>query len=182
MNADDVAMHLEISQVLARYCHAVDHGDLELALGAYWPDAVDHHGGHWDGNAHDYMRDLLGRFAATRSEAQPTGCMHHLSTTLITRLGADDARVQTYFTALVPYEADGGPRLGLLAGRYLDHFQRRGSEWRILERTVVNDYSRAHLEGEISPTGSWERGGYPGGAYGEADPGVAFLARGGVAA
>jgi hypothetical protein len=173
MNTDDVAMHLEIGQVLARYCHAVDHGDLDMALSVYWPDANDHHGNHWDGNGQDYMRDMIARFAAT-TDAQPgrTGCVHHVTTTLISRTGPHDALVQAYFSAYVPHGAD---RLALILGRYLDHFQQRDREWRILDRTVINDFTRDNVGDGIFAAGSWQAGGYPAGAFGSADPGVAFL-------
>jgi hypothetical protein len=176
MNIDDVAMHLSIGQVLARYCHAVDHGDLDLALSVYWPDAVDHHGGHWDGNGQDYMRDMIRRFAEM-TDAHPgrTGCMHHITTTLITRTGRHDARVQAYFSAYVPHGGDGEDRLALILGRYLDHFQQRDGEWRILDRTVVNDFTRDNVGDGIYAIGSWQAGGYQAGAFGSADPGVAFL-------
>jgi hypothetical protein len=177
MTTDDVAMHLEIGQVLARYCHAVDHGDLERAISVYWPEAVDHHGAHWDGNGQEYMRDMITRFAdMTGGAPGATGCMHHITTTLIDRIGPDDARVQTYFSAYVPHTVEGAARLALILGRYLDHFQRRAGEWRIIERTVVNDFTRDNVGEGVYAAGSWQAGGYPAGGFGASDPGVAFLA------
>jgi hypothetical protein len=176
MTTDDIAMHLEIGRVLARYCHAVDHGDLEMAINVYWPEAVDHHGGHWNGNGQEYMRQMIGSFAAsTRGQPGRTGCMHHITTTLIDRIGPHDARVQAYFSAYVPHRADEQDRLALILGRYLDHFQQRDDEWRILERTVVNDFTRDNVGDGIYPVGSWQAGGYQPGAFGSTDPGVVFL-------
>jgi hypothetical protein len=177
MTAEEVADRLEITEVLARYCHAVDNGDLEMALGVYWPDATDHHGDHWDGNGQEYMRNLIGRFAATCPPGSGRrACVHQLGGVLIAPGGPDGARVQCSFTAFVPREEDGAERLALLVGRFLDRFQRRDGEWRILERTVVNDFSRADLGGPIYGPGSWQAGGYPAGGFGAANPGVGFLA------
>lgn len=175
-------MRLAIEDLLTRYCHAVDHGDLEMALSVYWPDATDRHGGHWDGNGQEYMRDLIGRFEV----AFPPGsggraCVHQLTNILVVRTGTAEARVQSSFTAYVPHERDGSARLAMLVGRFLDRVERRASEWRIRERTVVNDFSRDDLGGDIYAAGSWQGGGYLAGAFGPTDPGVAFLAVGEVA-
>jgi 3-phenylpropionate/cinnamic acid dioxygenase small subunit len=177
MIAEEIEMRLAIEDLLTRYCHAVDNGDLEMALGVYWPDGTDRHGDHWNGSGQEYMRDLIGRFGA----ALPPGsgrraCVHQLTNVLVIRVGADEARVQSSFTAYVPHDREGTPRLAMIIGRFLDRVERRGYEWRIRERTVLNDFSVDDIGGEIYAPGSWQSGGYPAGAFGAADPGVAFLA------
>jgi hypothetical protein len=181
MTARDIELRFAIHDLLARYCHGVDHGDLEMAVGVYWPEATDHHGDHWDGNGQEYVRDLIGRFAV----AFPPGsgkraCVHQVTNLLVERSGADEARAQSSFTVYVPHEREGSPRLAMLIGRFLDRVERRGDEWRIIERVVVNDFSRDDIPGEIYAPGSWQEGGYAAGGVGSGDPGVGFLAGAGV--
>lgn len=176
MQLDDISMHLEIQQALARYCHGVDHGDLELARSAYWPEAPDQHGAHWNDKGVDYVTYLIDRDIERRKDGFPdVGGTHHLTTTLIQRTGDDSAKVQSYFIVFQPHDSDGEHHVGLVVGRYLDEFERRGDEWRILARTVVNDYSRFDIMGDIWPSASWQKGGFPPGGFADSDPGVAFF-------
>jgi hypothetical protein len=66
--------------------------------------------------------------------------------------GEDDARVESSFLAFHPHAEDGPEKMGIAAGRYLDHFQRRAGKWKILAREVVMDWTRDDFEG-----GAWER-------------------------
>ena len=53
----------------------------------------------------------------------------------------DRAEVETYFLALQRGAGpDGVERQVMLAGRYCDLFEKRGSEWRVARRTVVYDW------------------------------------------
>jgi hypothetical protein len=177
MNLDDLNMHLEVGQALARYSHGVDHGDLELAKSAYWPEATDHHGGMWDGNGIEFVTQLIAGHQESRASGHPAvGPLHHLTTTLVRRTGADEAKVQTYFIVCGAHEMGGDEHLGLVVGRYLDRFERRGDEWRIIDRVVVNDYTRHDVPGDVWAVASWQAGGFPGGGYGRSDPGVQFFA------
>jgi hypothetical protein len=54
------------------------------------------------------------------------------------------------------------------AGRYLDLFERRDSEWRIKRRTVVDDYNRLD-ESSVPPEG------HTPGQFSTDDPVYAFL-------
>jgi hypothetical protein len=173
---DDIAMHIEIRQALARYSQGVDHGDLELAKSAYWPEGTDHHGGTWNGNGHEYVTQLIERDEQRRENGFPApGGMHHLTTILVRRDDDTHATVQTYFVVYQPHDTDGTYHLGLVVGRYLDRFERRGEEWRILARDVVNDFTRMDIPGPIWPRASWQEGEFLPGAFGSADPGVQRL-------
>jgi hypothetical protein len=176
MDPADVSMHLQIRDALARYSHGVDHGDLELAKSAYWPEANDHHGGTWNANGHDYVTQLIGRDEERRRNGFPSvGGMHHLTTTLVTRTSEHTARAQTYFIVFQPHDSDREYHVGLVVGRYLDVFEERDGEWRILAREVVNDFTRMDVGGEIWPRASWQSGGFLPGGFGATDPGVAFF-------
>jgi 3-phenylpropionate/cinnamic acid dioxygenase small subunit len=182
VRTDDIELHLEVHQLLARYAHGVDRGDLAMAQSVFWPDAVDHHGGHWHGNAHAYMADLIGRQDAARVAGQRGGFQHHFTSVLIERTGDDTARVVAAFLAFILYQRDGEDRVALLSGRFLDEVQRRDGVWRVAARTVVNDFSTDNARGEPYGPGSWQSGGYLAGRYGFDDPARVFLSGAPIAA
>jgi hypothetical protein len=124
-----------IRDVLYRYCRGIDRCDRELLMSVYWPDGVDNHG-MFNGRASDYcdyVIPLLQTMART---------MHHLTNILIELDGLEMARVETYFLAL--HELKNGGELSelVVAGRYLDRFDRRGGEWKIKERFVLLDWNQ----------------------------------------
>jgi len=131
----------EIRRVIARYCRAVDRMDEELLRSCYHDDAHDEHGS-FSGTVDQYVAwvwRLLGRYEMT---------MHLVANQLVELETARSARVETYGTA-VHRGASGEPRLNLVTGfRFVDRFERR-SEWRILRRVAVTEWSVQ------VPAGAW---------------------------
>lgn len=156
---DRIIAREAIKDCLARYARGVDRADLDALTSSYWPDAFDSHGAY---------SGLVSGFIERVQEAwksEPRN-IHHLTNTLIEFLDDDHAAVETYFWALQRSQAaDGNARQVQLSGRYCDHFERRGAEWRVLRRTVVYDWvepqpvpdrSEAERFGPRSPIGtSW---------------------------
>lgn len=163
LTPQDAADHEAIRQVLYRYARGVDRGDLDLLLSVYHPEATDHHG-RFDGPGHEYAARLVGA-----EEGLTRTGNHHLTNVLI-ELDGDRAQVETYFLAYHPHSDDGTDALGVTSGRYLDVFEKRAGEWRILRRRVVNDWTRADVPGPIWPRASAEHGGFLPGGRGSADP------------
>jgi len=62
----------------------------------------------------------------------------------------------------------------MMAGRYLDRFERRAGEWRIFERQVVLDWSDNWPSTEVSDQGMFETL-RPRGSYGRSDPFYEFF-------
>ncbi|MEJ2089528.1 MAG: hypothetical protein P8Y69_13870, partial [Gammaproteobacteria bacterium] len=55
--------------------------------------------------------------------------------------GATGARGEIYcVTCLIPED---GERIDTWYGRYLDHYEKRGEEWRIIERVCVHEGSES---------------------------------------
>jgi hypothetical protein len=84
-----------------------------------------------------------------RSMAQT---MHSISNVLI-RIRGDKADVESYYYGYHRVESAEGPKDSIQSGRYLDKFERRGEEWRIINRRVVVDWFRDHAE-----AADWARG------------------------
>ncbi len=146
-----------IRDCLHRYCRGIDRADADMLRSAYWPDAVDDHG-LFNGNAHEFVAWCVPLLAQVEHSQHTIG-------NAIIALDGDAALVESHYHA---YErrrrASGGPYEMFVGGRYLDRFERRGAEWRILHRTVLWDWFRhfrdaADLDRGGFGTGPVRRGG-----------------------
>lgn len=126
-----------ISDAILRFARGADSSDLELMRSAYWPDATDDHG-NFSGNALQFTEfaiEVLKRFRVT---------MHFITNTAITFPADRRAHAESYFYAYHEHlpEPGGGPAMvTLVGGRYIDRFEERSGEWRILARVVTMDWS-----------------------------------------
>jgi hypothetical protein len=138
----------QIYDVLCRYCHGIDRCDVELLKSAYWPDAYEEHG-TYDGPSWDFAEHIT---ASMRQGLLRSTQM--IGNTLIEFDPAvDKARVETYVVAYLQSEADGEIVDRTVGGRYLDRFERRNGEWRILRRLYVLDWNRNEKS-----TAIWDEG------------------------
>ena len=135
MNLDDISAHLEIQQVIYRYCRGVDRGDAALISSVYHPGAIDNHGA-WKGEG-----QAFGDYLVPAMDKVPLVGQHHITNILI-EVSGGEAAVESYFVAFHPEDHNGTPRLALVGGRYLDRFERRDGVWLIADRVVVLDVTR----------------------------------------
>jgi hypothetical protein len=163
-----VADELAIRRVLATYCRAIDRCDADLLRSVYWPDAVDDHG-VFNGNALEFVDFILPMLRTMRVTT------HSISNVLI-ELDGDEARAETYVNA---YHDAPGPegRIDIVvAGRYLDRFERRDGHWRIAHRQFVMDWNQ-----NLASTAQWDGPLYGAldvrGTNDRADPSYSFFAR-----
>lgn len=136
--------HVQVQQLLDReairnciyrYCRGIDRVDETALRSAYWPDAICRHGAHVGSGADFVEWALEGRRTAGRA-------IHMIGNILID-LHGNEAAVESYFqTTLGGRDAQNTPQETLLAGRYVDRFERRENEWRVAARTVVYDWVR----------------------------------------
>ena len=134
-----LADRTEIHECLCRYARGVDRGDFELVRSTYHPDAYDDHFEYKGGV--DGLIDWLGVHMAGVDNS-----MHFLGNCLVEFAGEDDAFVETYFASRRLRAPTASERVHLEPqdamcrqswGRYLDHFERRGGEWRVVHRVVA---------------------------------------------
>lgn len=120
-----------IFDCVLRYSRGLDRLDLDLFRSAYWDDAVSCHG-HVNGTVDDFLEWWLP-MQAGREVGQ-----HAVSNHYVTFDAPDSAHGETYFLASIKnLDVD---TVELLGGRYVDHFEKRGDEWRIKVRTLVFDW------------------------------------------
>ncbi|MBM9468741.1 nuclear transport factor 2 family protein [Nakamurella leprariae] len=137
-----------IRDCLYRYCHGIDRRDQETLRGCYWPDGTDDHVS-FSGNAHEFIDVIWPFLESLRSST-------HFLGNILLRVHGDRAHGETYWQVFHREPGqDGRPDYDYLAGgRYLDVFEKRDGEWRILTRRLIRDHYQV-----IEGTGDWEQ--YP---------------------
>jgi len=125
-----------IHDLLCRYSRALDRLDSDLLRSVFWPDAhVDLGPGLFQGQAQDlfeFAMQFQGAMQVTR---------HELSNILIDELDGDHASCETYVYAFHTLQQDEIPKDLIVYGRYLDEFERRDGEWRIVRRVELLDWA-----------------------------------------
>lgn len=146
----------EIEQVLKLYCRAVDRCDLDLLKSVYHPDGTDNHG-MYSGNAHEFAEMLIPLLKKLLIDGM------HTVTHATIDLHGDFATSEAYYwayqqayggvEAVTAYfgksyaqkaRAEGtldGPHDYFCGGRYIDLFERRNGQWRILRRQLTNEWN-----------------------------------------
>lgn len=136
----------QIRQVANRYCRGIDRLDLATMQSAYWPEAIDEHG-VFVGNAMEFCERVVGshaRFLNTMhcifnhtivvadDECTATGEIYNVTYLHRPTLGADGSP-----------DPAGGTTVDTWWGRYVDRYERRGDEWRIIHRICVHEFDRS---------------------------------------
>jgi hypothetical protein len=121
-----------IREVIYRYCRAVDRCDRELMKACYWPDARDNHA-FYSGNAHAFVDYVIPILEQARSTT------HSISNVLL-ELDGDRACGESYVHVTHRLARRDGTLLDNKSNcRYIDLFERRGGEWKILFRAAIVD-------------------------------------------
>ena len=134
-----------IRDCLYMYCRGIDRLDEKALRAAYWPDANDSHGAY-KGSASGFIDMALVKL-------QQAGRMVHQISNILIELHGNEAAVESYFTAYQEEkDANGQAIETMLCGRYVDRFQKRQGEWRVVARTVVYDWQKkSALSGPLTP-------------------------------
>ncbi|MCY1163764.1 nuclear transport factor 2 family protein [Polaromonas sp.] len=124
-----------IREAMYAYCRGIDRCDEAALRSAYWEDATDRHGAY-SGSANGFIAH------AVKARTNGPRMIHQVSNISIVLKGRH-AAVESYFQAF-QYDNDpqGKLRETFLCGRYADHFEKRGEEWRIAARTVIYDWMK----------------------------------------
>ena len=127
----------EITEVLARYCRAIDRLDEELLRSVYWPDGYDDHMS-FAGLVAEFIPEAIKSCASIFKST-----VHSISNILI-EVDGDVAHSETYFTSFnrLSQTRDGREYDRITCARYLDRFERRNGEWRIADRVMTRDWRR----------------------------------------
>lgn len=135
-----------ITEVLNLYCRGADRADIDLVAAAYHPDAIEDHGGVFNGPATDYVANMAKILPRA-------GVMTHLTSNIIIALDGDRAKVESYILAFARMKKDGEVFETLTLARALDDFERRAGAWKIAKRSIVWEWNH-----EMPFAESWGRG------------------------
>ena len=133
----------EITDVIAAYAHAIDRRRWDMMERLFHPDAQFQFGtvlGDWRGFV-EQARAIIDPCLATQ---------HQLGQVQFGFEGETVCHTETYMTAMhtVPagypvaevFPDKGTIYSAVVAGRYVDRFEKRGGEWRIAQRTGLYDW------------------------------------------
>jgi SnoaL-like domain len=131
---DDVATaKLAITEVIYRYCRAVDRMDRELAGTVFNPEATADYGPTFQGPAQALIDNLWSNHATL------TGHSHQVTNILI-EVDGDCAASESYaYATLWNADAEGVLVLLTAIGRYIDRWSCRQGVWAIDHRRFVYD-------------------------------------------
>jgi len=143
---------MKIRDCLGRYTRGLDRHDAALIASAFWPEARISYGGRFGGALDDFVA------WSNRSHAERwTQHSHNITNQNVLfdddRAGADVESYVQFFHRNI------GPGIQIGIGRYLDRFERRGEDWRIIARELVVDMmvqaDHMPFDGARFPMGSW---------------------------
>jgi hypothetical protein len=141
----EIVDHHQIRKVLAEYVHGCDRCDTSAMASVYWEDSWDDHGLTQASGAE------FARIMTTQRIPQDSETLSHLLGQSLIALDGDRAGAETYFIAVTLAKGvDGRPRCHQLGGRYVDRLERRGGEWKIVDRIALRDWSVSHVVAEDS--------------------------------
>lgn len=140
--ADELGAIEACREAARRYSHGVDRLDGDCMKSAYWPDGTDHHG-TFVGNAHEFVEHCMV------SHERWAWTMHTIYNHMVELDDDEHARGEVYNISYLQRRDTG--ELDIWFGRYLDRYEKRGDEWRILERVCVHDGDRTEPAGTPMP-------------------------------
>ena len=154
---DRVLSRQAIHDLLMAYARGVDRADAELLESIFHPDAVVRTG-LIDGSGPDFARAIVEHLRTKLDR-----CFHSISNEWV-KLCGDRAVGESYVIAITTARGEEG----MVAGRYLNEFERRDGVWKILSHTIVMDWSTTR------PSSPEDGGMFKAirtkGCYGRADP------------
>lgn len=149
-----------ITDLIYRYCRAVDRIDLELGYSVFHDDATADYDGFFEGSG----RGAIDAICASHRMA----VVHtHQVTNIILELNGDRAVSEAYHVSALRMMINDQLMQFTTWGRYLDKWSRRDGRWGIDHRMVVRDLDEIN---EAKPMSRLERG-----RRDNSDPSYAFF-------
>jgi hypothetical protein len=127
---DELESRTAIAALVARYCHAVDHRDLDLFMSLWHDDGtLNILGGR--GVFHGTQELQNSQAGVAKAWART---WHWTTNSTVTFTGSDDARVRSDVFAICERHDDGD--ICLVGGTYHDFVERRDGAWKFSERVI----------------------------------------------
>lgn len=141
-----------IAEVLYRYARSMDRLDRELGYSVFWPEAVADYGVMFQGSGSGFIDMVMEAHLGFLSHS------HQLSNILVT-VDGDRATSETYGDVTLRRAGEDGGYVDIRnMGRYVDRWERRDGEWRIIDRKYLHDFDETNPSGgDYATTGRRDR-------------------------
>ncbi len=126
-----------ITEVIYRYCRAVDRADEALLRSCFHEDGYEDHAGLFVGNSMDLCADIIPGM-------HMMGAANHNMTNVLIEVDGDTATAESYLFSLVHVLGEHwGEDFDWLVGqRFIHLLERRDGDWKIKHRKVVSDWNQ----------------------------------------
>ena len=126
----------EIYELACKYCRALDRLDADLMRSVFFDDAYCEYG-FYNGEPGRFVEFAMGALGDHVAN-------HHMLGNVLIDVEGDEAFGEVYFHAYhkVKAASGGGYEDLIIAGRYIDRYERRAGAWKIAYRSERNDWSR----------------------------------------
>jgi hypothetical protein len=138
---NEIRARLQIHDALMRLCRGADRRDRALIVSAFHPDA------HAVYGSFSGSREELAGWLAGGEDGGVQSSVHFLGNEL-TWFTGETAWCESYYMLKERSVVHGQPCDLTIIGRYLDRFEERDGEWRIVSRRVVIDQDRVDPVGD----------------------------------
>lgn len=127
-----------IEEQIYNYGRSMDRLDRELGYRVFWPEAVaDYDEQMFVGTGNGFVDMCMDAHLGFVAHS-------HQFTNILITISGDTARSETYGdVTLRMIGADGVPIDSRNLGRYVDRWERRGDEWRIIHRQYLHDFDQS---------------------------------------
>jgi hypothetical protein len=172
----EVADRQQVTEVLFLYCRACDRLDVELMERCFWPDATACHGayrgpaeGFWRGALHFLSRIKAGLHYATNVVVKVDGDLAYQEALFTAWQRLDKGPIKATPFETSPFAGPNPERHrdalfggfaghdeafeedAVFHGRYVNRFQRRNGEWRILNHVCFSEWVEWRRASERAP-------------------------------
>jgi hypothetical protein len=142
-----------ITEVIYRYGRSMDRLDRELGLSVFWPEATaDYDKQMYQGSGSGFVDMVM--------EAHPNFSAHsHQFSNIVINVYGDSATSETYGDVTLRRIDETGRCIDIRnLGRYVDRWERRAGEWRIIARIYLHDFDQTGPSaGDFATTGRRDR-------------------------
>ena len=123
----------QITDLIYRYCRAVDRIDVELGYSVWHADGVAEYEGFYSGSG----RGLIDKVCASHHHLL---CHSHQISNIIIELDGERAASETYITATLRMQDGARLKQIMVWSRYVDRWSRRNGRWGIDKRLNIRDF------------------------------------------
>jgi hypothetical protein len=124
-----------ITEAIYRYGRSMDRLDRQLGYSVFWPEAkADYHEQMYQGSGHGFVDMVM------EAHLQFLTHSHQFSNILIA-VDGERASSETYGDVTLRRVGEDGRFVDTRSlGRYVDQWERRSGEWRIIDRKYLHDF------------------------------------------